>query len=241
MRSIDLLEQALLTEPESVLDIGSGRGHHSMAFLSGGAKRVVGADPMFRCLDHDNYEHKQDPYEELDLGDEQFDVVWCSHVLEHIPNVQHFLSHLHKWLKPDGYLAISVPTDRQQRLHVGHLTLWTPAHLVYNLICAGWDCKDAIWYTGNISIGLMVQKKDLIDLSWRTSLPSEVTALNEFTPKVVSHNDGAWWGNNWPVELETSRASDPPLVTMGIEKTNLAPQTQLAFGPNPELRKEPGI
>jgi len=240
MRSIDLLEQAILTEPESVLDIGSGMGYHSMAFLANGAKRVVGVDPMLCCLEHDNYEHKQDPYEELDLGDEQFDVVWCSHVLEHIPNVQHFLSHLHKWLKPDGYLAISVPTDRQQRLHIGHLTLWTPAHLVYNLICAGWDCKDAIWYTGNISIGLMVKKKDLIDLSWRTSLPSEVTALNEFTPKDVVHNDGAWWGNNWPVKIETIRASDPPLVTMGVAHTNLAPQTQLAFGPNPELRKEPG-
>jgi SAM-dependent methyltransferase len=243
MRSNSLLRHALTKNPESVLDVGAGNGNHSIAFISNGCKRVVGNDLKESPLGHECYEHKQDSYDVLDLhlGGEQFDMVWCSHVLEHVANVQDFLTSLYKWLKPDGWLAIGVPASRQNRLHIGHLTLWTPAHLVYNLICAGWDCKEAIWYTEYLTIGLMVQKKDIIDLSWRTSLPNEQTALNQFTPKEVMHEDGAWWGNNWPEDLEVCRASDPPFVTAGIHKTNLPPECQLAFGPNPKLRKPHGI
>jgi SAM-dependent methyltransferase len=239
MRAVDLLELAISTKPESVLDVGAGGGLHSMGFISGGATRVVGIDPQFMALTHECYEHKHDPYESVDLGDEQFDVVWASHVLEHVPNVQHFLIHLHKWTKPDGWIAIAVPTDRQRRLHIGHLTLWTPAHLIYNMICAGIDCKDALWYTSNLSIGVFVRKKDTIDLSWRTSLPTEQNALNQFMPKMVLNEDGAWWGNNWPTEIESCRAADSPMVTLGSIHTNLPPEVQLAYGPNPALRKPP--
>lgn len=235
MRANSLLKQALMLNPESVLDVGVGKGNHSIAFIANGAKRVVGIDPQYSTLEHQCYEHIQEPYEKVEL-EEKFDLVWCSHTLEHIPNVQHFLITLQGWLKPDGWLAIGVPPDRQQRLHIGHLTLWTPAHLVYNLICAGWDCKDAIWYTEYLTIGLMMQNKGKIDLSWRTGLPSEIKALNDYTPKFVGHEDGAWWANNWPEDLEVCRAPDPPCVTAGISQTNLPPQVQLAYGPNPELR-----
>jgi len=238
MRSVDLLRLAMTTNPESVLDVGSGLGSHSIGFISGGAKRVLGLDPVFQGIEHENYEHINDAYEIADIGDEQFDVVFSAHVIEHIPNVQHFLIHLHKWVKDGGYLAIAAPTSRQNRLHIGHLTLWTPAHLMYNLVCAGIDCSDAYWYTSEMSIGVLVQKKPPISLNWRTSLPNEFKALNEFMPKQVLHEDGAWWGNNWPVEIEVDRAPDPPMVTLGVTKTNLPPEQQLAFGPNPELRKK---
>ena len=238
MRANSLLKQALTHHPETVLDIGVGRGDHAIAFISNGSK-VVGVDLSPAKIEHDNYEHHQDPYEELEL-DKQFDMVWCSHTLEHIPNVQHFLIKLHEWLKPGGWLCLGVPTDRQSRLHVGHLTLWTPAHLAYNLVCAGWDCSDAIWYTEYLTIGMMVQKKESLDLSWRTSMPGETLHLNKYMPIIVRHNDGAWWGDNWPEELDSPRPLDPPLVTLGAEQTNLPPEIQLAYGPNPKLRKDKG-
>ena len=75
MRATDLLRLAMVTKPESVLDVGSGLGHHSMAFISGGAKRVVGIDPQFKCLEHEHYEHINSSYESAVL-DEQFDVVF---------------------------------------------------------------------------------------------------------------------------------------------------------------------
>ena len=42
---------------------------------------------------------------------EQFDVVICSHVLEHIPNDQQAISELYRLTKPNGYALIQVPID----------------------------------------------------------------------------------------------------------------------------------
>ncbi len=235
MRATDLLVEALKVGAKTVLDVGVGTGAHAKAFIGSGAK-VTGIDPTHSDMEHENYTHIHDAYENVDMdGEERFDLIWCSHTLEHIPNVQHFLYKLQGWLKPGGWLFIAVPSDRQARLHVGHLTLWTPAHLAYNLVCAGWDCKDVIWYTGYLSIGMVVQNNK-IDTEWRTSMPAEVIELNQYMPITIQHNDGAWWGNNWPVEIPYERCSDPPLVTIGVTKTNLPPQTQLAYGPNPKLR-----
>ena len=241
MRSNSLLKQALTKNPLEVLDVGTGFGTHAVAFIANGSTKVVGLDPKPQYLEHTAYEYIQSSYEEADLEGKQFDMVWCSHTLEHMPNVQHFLTTLREWLKPGGWLAIGVPTARQNRLHIGHLTLWTPAHLVYNLICAGWDCKEAIWYTEYLTIGLMVQKKPDIDLSWRTGMPGEGPKLNQYSPKLILHEQGAWWGNSWPEELEVCRAVDPPGVTTGLQNTDLPPELQLAYGPNPNLRMPPGV
>ena len=251
MRAVRLLEYALTKKPEKVLDVGVGMGRHAIPFLGQGAK-VVGLDVRGQPFDHPNYTHAQGPVEyanltepggyneeidDLEMVPAQFDLIWCSHTLEHIPNVQAFLIKLRNWLKPGGWLMLAVPNALQDRIHVGHLTLWTPAHLVYNLICAGWDCSDALWYTDYLTIGLAVQKVDDIDLSWRTSLPNEVIELNRYTPILMHNEDGAWWGNNWPEPFETERAPDPPGVTIGLDKSTLPPVVKLAYGPNPKLRE----
>lgn len=237
MRAVRLLEYAIEQKPETVLDVGTGKGMHAFSFLANGSE-VTGLDVVPGRIDHPNYKHVESAYE-LVKFDDQFDMVWCSHVLEHIPNVQHFLIWLREHLKPGGYLAIAVPASRQNRLHIGHLSLWTPAHLIYNLICAGWDCREALWYTEYLSIGLIVQKTEDLDMEGRTGMPSEGFWLNQYTPKKVYHEDGAWWGNNWHEET-FPRVPDPPFVTLGFERSNLPPEVQLAFGPNPALRKPHG-
>jgi len=242
MRAVNLLTHALTKNPKRVLDLGVGRGHHSKAFIANGAE-VVGVDVNDAPHKHDKYNHVQLPIEMLETkeGAEKYDLIWCCHTLEHLPNVQAALVNMSSWLKDDGWLYIAVPSDSQERLHIGHLTLWTPAHLVYNLICAGWDCKEALWYTSYVTIGLCVQKKRIKDMTWRTGGPSEEKALNDYTPVPMGHDFGAWWANNWPVDIPTGRVTDPPQVTAGVYRTNLPPRVQLAYGPNPSLRKEPGI
>lgn len=236
MRGVRLLEYALTLEPESVLDLAVGPGAHASAFLGMGVA-VTGVDTTPGKIRHPQYEHYQTPYEELEL-DNQFDMVWSCHTLEHIPNAQHFLMSLRKWTKDDGYLAIVVPPSRQNRLHIGHLSLWTPAHLVYNLIKAGWDCKKALWYTEYLSIGLIVQKTKDIDFSEETGMPSEIEWLNRYTPITINHESAAWWENNWHESIENHRAADPPGVTIGYNITNLPPLTELSYGPNPNLREK---
>jgi len=242
MRAVRLLEDAISKGPETVLDVAVGTGKHAQAFISTGS-HVTGIDLTEAPCEHPNYTHLHNSFEVAVHNDlfetAPFDMIWSCHTLEHMPNVQAFLTGLHKLLKDDGWLYIAVPPFEMDRMHIGHLTYWTPAILIYNLICAGWDCRDAMWYTEYCSIGLCVQNKPEIDLSWRTGMPGECVELNQYTPRSMLPEHGAWWSNNWHEETD-QRAADPPGVTAGLQHTNLPPKVQLAFGPNPALRKEPG-
>jgi len=238
MHAVRLLEHALTKGAKSVLDIGVGTAHHATAFICAGAE-VTGIDLQKSRLENESYTHIQDMFETHDFEDQKFDLIWASHILEHMGNVQLALAQMSKHLKDDGWLYIAVPTDLQHRFHIGRLTLWTPAHLVYNLICAGWDCKEAKWYSEFATIGLCLKKRPTISLAWRSTGPGEQDELNKYTPITVRHEDGAWWGNNWH-EKTGDRNPDPPCVTMGVIHSNVPPAVQLAYGPNPNLRKPPG-
>lgn len=48
---------------------------------------------------------------EIDLPDNSFDVVLCSHVLEHIPDDRAAMREMHRIVKPSGWVLINVPTD----------------------------------------------------------------------------------------------------------------------------------
>ena len=240
MRAVRLLEHALTKEPKTVLDVGTGHGFHAMTFLAQGCS-VTGLDVVPPQLVHKDFDYIEYPYELAadSLEGKEFDMVWCCHVLEHIPNIQDFLMFLRKYLKKDGWLMLAVPPSRQNRIHIGHCTLWTPAHLIYNLVSSGWNCKEANWYTEYMTIGLSVQKTDDIqDMSKRTALPSELVWLNQYTPRIMRHEGGAWWGDKWHERAGNDRITDPPFVTAGMQVNDLPPVTQLSFGPNPELRKK---
>jgi SAM-dependent methyltransferase len=124
-------------EFDSVLDVGCGDGAHARVLRSQG-KRVttVSLEPYGGFV----------PDFTGDLFDfesaERFDLVWCSHVLEHQPNVALFLQRLASLAKADGLLAVTVPPARRTIVG-GHLTVWNTGLLLYNLIAAGIDCSQA--------------------------------------------------------------------------------------------------
>lgn len=140
-------------EFDTVLDVGCGDGTHARLFREHG-KRVTtislepygGFTPDFvgDVLDY------QVP--------ERFDLVWCSHALEHQPNVALFLKRLADLAKPEGLLAITVPPARR-RIVGGHLTVWNTGLLLYNLVAAGIDCSKARTkeYGYNISVVVRVR------------------------------------------------------------------------------------
>ena len=143
---------ALLSDYQfrSVLDIGSGSGEHARLFRHFG-KTVYSVD-LNRNADYVG--------DFLDAEiDQRFDVVWCCHVLEHQRNVGYFLEKLFDCLTDDGILAISVPSHPRERLVPGHVTSWNAGLLCYNLILAGFDCRQARFLqtqTGDLS--LLVRK-----------------------------------------------------------------------------------
>jgi SAM-dependent methyltransferase len=46
---------------------------------------------------------------QIKFPDDVFDVIYCSHVLEHIPNDRQAIAELYRVLKPDGWAVLQVP------------------------------------------------------------------------------------------------------------------------------------
>ena len=155
-----LIERVLENDPCTVTDVGVGFGVSSKIFLHYGFS-VTGIslrEGLPSNLSNERYTHVRENLFTADVP--QADIVWASMIIEHMPNVGLFLERCKALTKPGGLLCIVAPTDPMSLLVDGHLSFWTPAHLLFNMVHAGIDCSEAEWYTQGRDIGLLVKRKD---------------------------------------------------------------------------------
>lgn len=146
---------------DSVVDIGCG-GHfeQSMAFHKAD-KSVTAVDPYDSGADIPSditFINKR--VEQLKGKDYCYDLVWCCHCLEHQNNPIEFLKKLKSVMKPDSIIAITVPPLKHNIVN-GHVTLWNGGLLLYNLVLAGFDCKDAMVKKYGYNITVIIKRKDI--------------------------------------------------------------------------------
>lgn len=132
------------SDVRSVLDVGAGAGEHAQRMRDAGMV-VVETD----------WVHGVD-YNQTPMG--VFDGIWCSHVLEHQLNVNHFLRKVYSELRPDGVLAITVPPMKHDIVG-GHVTVWNAGLLAYNLILAGFDLSQARVGEYGYNISIIIRRK----------------------------------------------------------------------------------
>lgn len=174
---------------KTVLDIGSGAGEHAAIMRTSGRKvTTVSLDPP---ADHlCNYVGNR----EIESG---FDAIWACHVLEHQPSVGSFLRQTFRDLRDDGVLAITVPPHKHNVVG-GHLATFNAGTLLYNLIIAGFDCRDAR-VSGNYSSGVdsngepyppynisVIVRKRKADLPPLRFDSGDVARLSKFFPCVAT-------------------------------------------------------
>ena len=145
---------------KTILDIGSGQGTHAN-ILRACKKKVteidLGKSYYSTKRIKNNFIHKD--YLNIKFN-KKFDAIWACHVLEHQPNPNLFLKKIHKDLKNNGILVITVPPLKDYIVG-GHLSLWNAGLLLYNLILAGFDCKNASIKKYDYNITVIVQKKSI--------------------------------------------------------------------------------
>lgn len=108
-------------EPLSVLDVGCGQGVALMHFAKADCRAhgiTTNEVDYHACLKltRENLAwcfakmvaHKQDMHD-IGFADEQFDLIWARHVLEHSPAPLFALHEFKRVLRPGGWLYIEVP------------------------------------------------------------------------------------------------------------------------------------
>ena len=107
---------------ERVLDLGCGAGRFVAAL------RDAGADPVGVELAEAALERARRnvpgrrpaavaPDGTLPLGHGEVDLVWCSEVLEHVPDTVGFLTEVRRVLQPGGRLLVTVPDHGRLQAH----------------------------------------------------------------------------------------------------------------------------
>lgn len=192
-RGYSALKYCTNLNPKKVLDVGSGGGEHAKAFAENGAlvTCVDFGTSIYakKAIDFKNVTTIYDDFEKWS-SNEKYDVVWASHVLEHQRNVGVFLEKLIQSCAKKGNVVITLPFPHRH-LWGGHLSIWSPGILCYNIVLCGIDLSDAIILYGYHEFSIIFSPiiVDLPDLSFDNG---DLVRLKQFLPKGFGENTDSW-------------------------------------------------
>jgi SAM-dependent methyltransferase len=145
---------------QTCIDIGSGDGVQTEILRHAGLK-VFQVDKYSSSA-----EYKVDFLE--CTFDQKFDVVFCSHVIEHQRNVGHFLDKIYDILSEDGVLIISAPKHDAESMIEGHLNCFITPYFIQHLLHAGFNLKDGKYLScGELENAAIISKDLNFDLNER--------------------------------------------------------------------------
>ena len=177
-------------EFETVLDIGCGAGEQAEVFMTHG-KKVTALDYGESVYFRKNSGRLRTIIADINTHpfSEQFDCVWCSHVLEHQLNPHLFLTKVRSLVKDGGLLCITVPPLKHEIVG-GHLTLWNAGLLLYHLVLAGFDCRDAKVKSYGYNISVILRKREINALGTIEYDSGDIRKIREFLPAQLPFRPG---------------------------------------------------
>ena len=149
----------------TVLDVGAGKLEAAKNFYDiGKTVDIVDFENSYylKSAQTDiNFINKFHKGNVLDIKiDRKYDLLWCSHVLEHQVNPNLFLKKLKSLIKEDGFLVLIIP-PRKPFIVSGHVSIWNGGLLLYNLILAGFDCSNIKLIQYDYNIGVILKKRSI--------------------------------------------------------------------------------
>jgi SAM-dependent methyltransferase len=187
------LEACLALDVATVLDVGSGGGEHASAFRDAG-RQVTCVDfgtsvYAQRAVSPEGFEVLHGDFSAMAIAG-VFDLVWCSHVLEHQPNAGLFLTKLHAVCAPTGWVCITLPVCHRA-LWGGHVSLWTPGLLAYNIALTGIDVSKARLIHGRREFSLLYRpiRATLPPLTYDAG---DIAALSPLLPAWCQEGGDSW-------------------------------------------------
>ena len=195
IKGSNIIDYCLKFNSKNVLDVGAGSGIHAEIFAKNGSNVL--------CIDYGTSKYAKDfkiykkniKRENVDFNNwenkKKYDLVWASHVLEHQQNVGIFLKKLINCCNEEGYICIMVPF-LHRTLWGGHLSLWTPGLLAYNIVLQGINLSHSKIKYGYREFAIIFKPKFC-------KLPEDITfdygdldKLRKYLPYELSENSDPW-------------------------------------------------
>lgn len=125
------------------------------------------------------------------VPEQKYQLVWASHILEHQRNLGIFIEKLIECCEDNGVICITVPFPHRN-IWGGHLTLWQPGLLAYDIVMCGIDLSNAKMLYGyrEMSIIFKPQKVALPDITFDNG---DVTKLEHLFPMGFKENVDSWF------------------------------------------------
>ncbi len=117
-----------------LLDIGFGSGFHLKTFSKRFGLKTIGTDIASETIDRYNRLNipmskaiQIDPYtNSIPLPNDSYDIIICSHVIEHVPDEKKLLSEIRRLVSEKGTVYFNIPINEENIDVPNHLRKYTP-------------------------------------------------------------------------------------------------------------------
>ncbi len=163
-KKLKMIASLVHSKTKSILDVGCGTGEFLLACQNNNWN-VTGIEPNNQARTLAQKKLKASPlFSDIENLDKEtkFDVITLWHVLEHIPNLEDYISILKNHLKPQGSFVIAVPNYKSYDAH----------H--YGKFWAAYDVPRHLWHFSQKAIKLLFSK---IDMQVKKTIPMKLDSF----------------------------------------------------------------
>jgi 2-polyprenyl-3-methyl-5-hydroxy-6-metoxy-1,4-benzoquinol methylase len=177
---------------KTCLDIGGGDGRASK-YLSQNHNKIMDIIELHNSFYFKKLKNKK-KINKIIVGDflkiklKKNDAILCSHVLEHQPNIGLFLCKLREAVKENGYVLLITP-PRKPFIISGHLNIFNSGLILYRLILAKFNCKNALVFNYDYNQCIILQKKTISLPALRNDL-GDLDKIKKYFPKKIFTGEG---------------------------------------------------
>jgi len=172
---------------ETVLDVGCGYGDF-FKFLEDQGVSVEGVGSDFLVapkVSQKNFKYIQGDFLHEDCFG-TYDLIFSSHVVEHVGNTEDFLKKFFACAKNGGVFCLIWPPPKKNVVG-GHLHNFNMGLMLYNLVRCGVDCRDVEMLRSGYNLCIMGEFKSFV-VPELTSNRYELELLKDWFPVPVAHN-----------------------------------------------------
>ena len=136
-----LLSNTKIDKNAKIIDLGCREGLFLEKLNNKGFTNLYGIDISKKAIDiinktYPTFKCSVEDIHHISYDNDVFDVIICTHTLEHCDNLDVIINEMHRILKKKGLILVEVPIEnvKEARIQVGHFSKFNTEEDLINLI-----------------------------------------------------------------------------------------------------------